>query len=186
MSNKGPQSPAAGTPSSLSAASSSRSATKRLIKELAVWEKEAPAETGIERLGPVSEGELLQWEAVINGRGIGGGYDGTSALSIYLCILFATLHFFSIVVVYIYVYLDNQPPNLHSSFLLLSVPPPLFLFHSLWLTPSRLPAGKQKVAGSSASPSRRRTPSSRRGSPSRPPWCTPTCRSRRARSASTS
>ncbi|KAI1253107.1 E2 ubiquitin-protein ligase peroxin 4 [Eutypa lata] len=75
MSNKGPQSPAAGTPSSSSAASSSRSATKRLIKELAVWEKEAPAETGIERLGPVSEGELLQWEAVINGRGIGGGYD---------------------------------------------------------------------------------------------------------------
>lgn len=134
MSNKGPQSPAAGTPSSSSAASSSRSATKRLIKELAVWEKEAPAETGIERLGPVSEGELLQWEAVINGRGIGGGYDGTSALSIYLCILFATLHFFSIVVVYIYVYLDNQPPNLHSSFLLLSVPS-LSLFHSLWLTP---------------------------------------------------
>lgn len=143
MSNKGPQSPAAGTPSSSSAASSSRSATKRLIKELAVWEKEAPAETGIERLGPVSEGELLQWEAVINGRGIGGGYDGTSALSIYLCILFATLHFFSIVVVYIYVYLDNQPPNLHSSFLLLSVPPPpLSLFHSLWLTPLPPPRGK--------------------------------------------
>ncbi|RYC54771.1 hypothetical protein CHU98_g11439, partial [Xylaria longipes] len=54
---------------------SSRSAAKRLLRELAVWEKEAPAETGIERLGPVSEDELLRWEAVINGRGIGAGYD---------------------------------------------------------------------------------------------------------------
>ncbi|RYP70302.1 hypothetical protein DL769_005008 [Monosporascus sp. CRB-8-3] len=65
------QSPSAGA----AASTSSRSATKRLLKELAVWEKEAPTETGIERLGPVSEDELLQWEAVINGRGIGGGYD---------------------------------------------------------------------------------------------------------------
>lgn len=56
--------------------SSSRSAAKRLLRELATWEKEAPAESGIERLGPVNEDELLQWEAVINGRGIGGGYDG--------------------------------------------------------------------------------------------------------------
>jgi peroxin-4 len=55
--------------------SSSRSATKRLLKELAAWEKEASAETGIERLGPVGEDELLQWEAVINGHGIGHGYD---------------------------------------------------------------------------------------------------------------
>lgn len=54
---------------------SSRSATKRLIKELNVWEKERHEEQGIERLGPVSEWELLEWEAVINGRGIGGGYD---------------------------------------------------------------------------------------------------------------
>jgi len=56
--------------------SSSRSATKRLIKELNVWEKERHEEQGVERLGPVSEGELLEWEAVVNGRGIGGGYDG--------------------------------------------------------------------------------------------------------------
>ncbi|KAI0515236.1 ubiquitin-conjugating enzyme [Xylaria bambusicola] len=55
--------------------SGSRSAAKRLIRELAVWEKEASAETGIERLGPVNEEELLRWEAVINGRGVGGGYD---------------------------------------------------------------------------------------------------------------
>ncbi|KAI8632357.1 ubiquitin-conjugating enzyme [Xylariaceae sp. FL1651] len=53
----------------------SRSATSRLLRELTVWEKEAPAETGIERLGPVNDDELLRWEAVINGRGIGGGYD---------------------------------------------------------------------------------------------------------------
>ncbi|KAK8048922.1 hypothetical protein PG994_010652 [Apiospora phragmitis] len=58
-----------------SSGASSRSATKRLLRELTNWEKEAPAETGIERLGPVSEDELLQWEAVINGRGIGNGYD---------------------------------------------------------------------------------------------------------------
>ncbi|KAI1430020.1 ubiquitin-conjugating enzyme [Xylaria sp. FL1777] len=58
-----------------SGSGSSRSAAKRLIRELAVWEKEAPAETGIERLGPVNEDELLRWEAVINGRGVGAGYD---------------------------------------------------------------------------------------------------------------
>ncbi|KAI3328904.1 UBC-like protein [Xylariaceae sp. AK1471] len=60
---------------SSSSSSSSRSATKRLLREISVWEKEAPTETGIERLGPVSEEELLRWEAVINGRGVGGGYD---------------------------------------------------------------------------------------------------------------
>ena len=60
-----------------SGSGSTRSAAKRLLRELAVWEKEAPTETGIERLGPVNEEELLRWEAVINGRGIGGGYDGS-------------------------------------------------------------------------------------------------------------
>lgn len=58
-------------------ADSQRSAAKRLLRELAVWEKEAPSETGIERLGPVNEEELLRWEAVINGNGIGSGYDGS-------------------------------------------------------------------------------------------------------------
>ncbi|KAH8676288.1 ubiquitin-conjugating enzyme/RWD-like protein [Xylariales sp. PMI_506] len=61
--------------STVSSASSSRSATKRLLRELATWEKEAPTESGIERLGPANEDELLHWEAVINGRGIGSGYD---------------------------------------------------------------------------------------------------------------
>ncbi|KAI1764780.1 ubiquitin-conjugating enzyme/RWD-like protein [Hypoxylon sp. FL1150] len=54
---------------------SSRNATKRLLKEITAWQKEAPDETGIERLGPVGEEELFHWEAVINGRGVGYGYD---------------------------------------------------------------------------------------------------------------
>lgn len=60
--------------------SSSRSATRRLIKELETWRSESRDERGIERLGPVGEDDLLTWEAVINGRGIGGGYDGTLLL----------------------------------------------------------------------------------------------------------
>ncbi|KAB5536430.1 putative ubiquitin protein [Coniochaeta sp. 2T2.1] len=56
--------------------SSSRNATRRLIKELETWHNvESKEEKGIERLGPVNEGELLSWEAVINGRGVGAGYD---------------------------------------------------------------------------------------------------------------
>ncbi|KAI0176225.1 ubiquitin-conjugating enzyme/RWD-like protein [Hypoxylon sp. FL1284] len=59
-----------------SRATSSRNATKRLLKEIVAWqEKEAPTETGIERLGPVAEDELFHWEAVINGKGVGCGYD---------------------------------------------------------------------------------------------------------------
>ncbi|KAI2629035.1 ubiquitin-conjugating enzyme [Xylaria nigripes] len=54
---------------------SARGAIKRLIRELDTWHKEASSETGIERLGPVNDEELLQWEAVINGREIGAGYD---------------------------------------------------------------------------------------------------------------
>ncbi|KAH9909382.1 ubiquitin-conjugating enzyme/RWD-like protein [Xylariomycetidae sp. FL2044] len=61
--------------SSSSSSSSRTNATKRLLRELAVWEKEGPAETGIERLGPVEEDGLLRWEAVINGRGVGCGYE---------------------------------------------------------------------------------------------------------------
>ncbi|KAF3762484.1 hypothetical protein M406DRAFT_45480 [Cryphonectria parasitica EP155] len=65
--------------------SSSRNAAKRLLKELDTWRSEAPDEEGIERLGPIDEGDLLTWEAVINGRGIGGGYDeGRWLLSILL------------------------------------------------------------------------------------------------------
>ncbi|KAI0125966.1 ubiquitin-conjugating enzyme/RWD-like protein [Xylariales sp. AK1849] len=61
--------------STVPSASSSRNAAKRLLRELAAWEKEAATESGIERLGPVGEDELLQWEAVINGQGVGAGYD---------------------------------------------------------------------------------------------------------------
>ncbi|KAK3943734.1 ubiquitin-conjugating enzyme/RWD-like protein [Diplogelasinospora grovesii] len=56
-------------------------ATRRLLKELESWEKSTQQQQtqteneGIERLGPVDDGELGVWEAVINGRGIGCGYD---------------------------------------------------------------------------------------------------------------
>jgi len=53
-----------------------RTATRRLLKELDTWNNvEAKNENGIERLGPVSDDELLSWEAVINGRELGSGYD---------------------------------------------------------------------------------------------------------------
>ncbi|KAK1830031.1 putative ubiquitin protein [Podospora conica] len=56
--------------------SSARNAARRLLKELETWTTvESKDERGIERLGPVSDDELLVWEAVINGRGVGGGYD---------------------------------------------------------------------------------------------------------------
>ncbi|KEZ44330.1 hypothetical protein SAPIO_CDS3304 [Scedosporium apiospermum] len=54
---------------------SSRSAAKRLLKELERWAAESKDETGIERLGPPNDEDLLTWEAVINGKGVGGGYD---------------------------------------------------------------------------------------------------------------
>ncbi|GAB1310323.1 E2 ubiquitin-protein ligase peroxin 4 [Madurella fahalii] len=58
------------------AASSSRSAARRLLNELATWNNvESAGEKGIERLGPVSDDDILSWEAVINGTGIGLGYD---------------------------------------------------------------------------------------------------------------
>lgn len=62
--------------SGVSASGSSRNATRRLLKELDTWRVERKHEAGIERLGPVSDEDLLEWEAVINGRGIGYGYDG--------------------------------------------------------------------------------------------------------------
>lgn len=61
---------------SAASGSSSRSAARRLIKELDAWRVEARDEKGIERLGPVGEDDLLAWEAVFNGRGISGGYEG--------------------------------------------------------------------------------------------------------------
>lgn len=63
-------------PEKNSSSSSHRNATKRLLKELDVWRGEQAEERGIERLGPVGDEDLLNWEAVINGRGVGGGYDG--------------------------------------------------------------------------------------------------------------
>ena len=58
---------------------SNRSAAKRLIKELTTWNNiESKEEKGVERLGPINDDELMVWEAVINGKGVGGGYDGMS------------------------------------------------------------------------------------------------------------
>ncbi|KAF7563814.1 hypothetical protein G7046_g349 [Stylonectria norvegica] len=57
--------------SAASSSSTSRTASRRLLKELDTWRTEQKTETGIERLGPVGDGDLLAWEAVINGRGVG-------------------------------------------------------------------------------------------------------------------
>ena len=56
------------------------STSKRLLQELSqlrAQEKDTnTTETSpIERLGPVSDDEFFHWEAVINGKGLGGGYD---------------------------------------------------------------------------------------------------------------
>ncbi|KAK0632103.1 ubiquitin-conjugating enzyme/RWD-like protein [Immersiella caudata] len=59
----------------MSTSSSSRNATRRLLKELDTWNNvESKEDKGVERFGPVND-ELLSWEAVINGRGVGSGYD---------------------------------------------------------------------------------------------------------------
>jgi peroxin-4 len=68
-------SPPAGSAVSGSSSSSSRSPAKRLLKELETWRREQAEEKGIERLGPVGEEDLFEWEAVINGKDIGFGYD---------------------------------------------------------------------------------------------------------------
>lgn len=79
---KPPTMPRTKSPSRSSTASTSgnsaKTATKRLIKEMDTWRKEQREEKGIERLGPTTDENLLEWEAVINGRGVGAGYDGTS------------------------------------------------------------------------------------------------------------
>lgn len=54
----------------------SRNAAKRLMKELEQMRSQSLQEDGIERLGPADDDNLLQWEAVMNGRGVGHGYDG--------------------------------------------------------------------------------------------------------------
>ncbi|KAH8885233.1 UBC-like protein [Thozetella sp. PMI_491] len=62
--------------STASSASASRTATRRLLKEVeSISKLQGNYETGIERIGPVSEDELFRWEAVINGQEVGNGYD---------------------------------------------------------------------------------------------------------------
>ncbi|KAL2262047.1 hypothetical protein VTK26DRAFT_2641 [Humicola hyalothermophila] len=63
-------------PAASSSSASQRNAIRRLLKELETWNNtESAGEQGIERLGPVSDDELLTWESVINGRGVGNGYE---------------------------------------------------------------------------------------------------------------
>jgi peroxin-4 len=69
--------------SAAAGAASSRTATKRLLKELDTWREEQKEEKGIERLGPSRDEDLYLWEAVINGNGIGSGYDGKRCPSIH-------------------------------------------------------------------------------------------------------
>ncbi|KAK4178669.1 ubiquitin-conjugating enzyme/RWD-like protein [Triangularia setosa] len=71
-----------------SSASAARAAIRRLAKEFAsiqsqLEDGQQEIGEGIERLGPPDQNDLLHWEAVINGRGLGGGYaDGRWLLKI--------------------------------------------------------------------------------------------------------
>ncbi|KAL1886056.1 E2 ubiquitin-protein ligase peroxin 4 [Ceratocystis pirilliformis] len=48
---------------------------KRLMKEIEALRSEDLNGAGIERLGPKSDDDLSNWEAVLSGRGVGHGYD---------------------------------------------------------------------------------------------------------------
>jgi peroxin-4 len=67
-------------PTSTTSSTKPSSTTKRLLQELSqlrAQEKELTTEhSPIERLGPIDDDLLPHWEAVINGKGLGGGYDG--------------------------------------------------------------------------------------------------------------
>lgn len=62
--------------SSGGSSSSPRNAIRRILKEIDSLNAALVSEPGIERLGPPNDEELLSWEAVINGQGIGSGYEG--------------------------------------------------------------------------------------------------------------
>jgi ubiquitin-protein ligase len=64
------------SPSSKSSSSNS-TAAKRLIQELSSSARadSSSRNPSIERLGPVSDDDLFHWEAVITGKGLGGGYE---------------------------------------------------------------------------------------------------------------
>ncbi|KAF5134251.1 hypothetical protein MHUMG1_02086 [Metarhizium humberi] len=64
-----PQSPSRSSTASGPGGGSAKTATKRLLKEMDTWRKEQSDEKGIERLGPISDENLLEWESVINGQG---------------------------------------------------------------------------------------------------------------------
>ena len=127
--------------------SSSRTATRRLLKEVEALSKlQGDYEKGIERVGPISDDELFKWEAVINGQDVGFGYDGA-------CSFFSLPH--------------RSPFSIHDS----SCCHVFFLTSPLMSYPKtlehianeekKLTLLLQKAAGSSASRSRRRTRRSR-------------------------
>lgn len=110
---------------------SNRSAAKRLIKELTTWNNiESKEEKGVERLGPINDDELLVWEAVINGKGVGGGYDGMCYISIsFLFVLLSFPFVISLPFPILYIYIFPLPSPLLSSPPLSSVSPPLHSKH---------------------------------------------------------
>jgi len=90
--SKAASSSAAAAAAATSSSSFPRNASRRLLKELDEWNTtESKEEKGVERLGPVNDDQLLCWEAVINGRGVGCGYDGSF---LYLFIYFGLLSLF--------------------------------------------------------------------------------------------
>ncbi|KID68581.1 hypothetical protein MAN_03437, partial [Metarhizium hybridum] len=58
-----PQSPSRSSTASGPGGGSAKTATKRLLKEMDTWRKEQSGEKGIERLGPISDENLLEWES---------------------------------------------------------------------------------------------------------------------------
>ncbi|KAK4230598.1 protein PEROXIN-4 [Podospora fimiseda] len=57
------------------AAASHRSAIRRILKEIDALSSALSIEKGIERLGPPNDEEVFEWEGVINGEGVGAGYE---------------------------------------------------------------------------------------------------------------
>lgn len=163
--SSGSKSPSSkGSDPSPAASSSSRSGTKRLIKELEAWRKEQDHDMGIERLGPVGEENLLEWEAVVNGHEVGYGYDGTC-----FCCYFGAV--------------ELVPPPPFTPYL-----PTYDRFalkkNTRKLLTSRPPRHSQPAAGSSTSRSQPHTLSNHRRCASSHRLCTPTLPCNQARSAS--
>ena len=92
--------------------SSSRTATRRLLKEVEALSKlQGDYEKGIERVGPISDDELFKWEAVINGQDVGFGYDGACSFSA-LPFIFPSLSMIPLAVMFLPIPLISYPKTL--------------------------------------------------------------------------